>query len=121
MYLGDATDTVETGVCDDGFASVDPEVAASATAPSAPATSTTPTATITARGMPMAPARRRRFGGTGPRDAPSSARSAEWLSACSMRSVMVSRPRPGTDSACYAPNPSVSGAKANPRPDRMPW
>ena len=47
-------------------------MAASATAPSAPAMSTTPIATITARGMPMAPARRRRFGGTGPRDAPSS-------------------------------------------------
>ena len=35
---------------------------------------------------------------------------------------MVSRPRPGTDSACSTrPDSSVSGTKANPRPARMPW
>ena len=74
----------------------DPDVVAIATAPSAPATTTTQMATMTARGRRMAPARPRRLGATGPPRAPSvtlSALSAGSVSACSMRSVMVPRPR----------------------------
>ena len=76
---------------------VDPDVVAIATAPSVPATTTTQTATMTARWSAHGAGEAAvRLGATGPPCAPSVARSAPSagsVSACSMRSVMVPRPR----------------------------